>query len=50
MKEKIFYINKILDISSSYLEEIFSKERLNELFTELNYLESKTNKKEIIDE
>ena len=50
MKEKIFYINKILDISSSYLEEIFSKERLNELFTELNYLESKTNKKDIIAE
>jgi DNA modification methylase len=50
MKDSIPYVNKIIDISRSYLKESFSKERYEELLSKLNYLEKKTNKKQIIAE
>ena len=48
---KIPYIDKILEISRSYLEETFpEKVRREQFLQKIDYLKAKTNKKEIIDE
>ena len=41
----INYIDKIIEISRSYLEESFSKERYKELLSKLSYLENISNEK-----
>jgi len=50
MTNKKPYIETIIEISRSYLEETFSnKERLVEFLQTVNFLKTKTNIKEIID-